>query len=453
MALPPVILLRDGKGNGPQQLDALPWQHEGALSWITMPLDDPARRIASLVDALKAGGMASAGAVMTIPSQACLAARIDTHGLPRQDREQTLLYRLEAQLPLAAEDLAADFIHQQGTALGVAVEAKTLHPWIEGLENEDIQIDTLCPEALFLLSGLSLPATQTWPMDLLLVQRHSLDLIQLSKRGPIAWTWLGCDDAALWQHLAVKRRLNQGASPLHVVIFDDAPVPENLSVCETVIIPQTTHGALTQAANALHHGSTGMINLRRGPLQANDPLRRVRRPLRLSVAAMVLFMLTLAAALAIRSHQHQAVSRQVESVIADLYVQATGHVSVPSPSAARLQLEAEQRRLRALSGESSDLPVQTSALLQLRELTRRLPTQLRYRITDIRIDPDRIHIDGQARTHSDADQIAAALRRQQGFIIDPPRTEQLRGQGVSYALVGQTLPAAALSDSPSREQP
>ncbi len=449
MALPPIILLR----NGSPKPDALPWQHEGALSWITMPMDNPAQGIVSLVDALKANGMASIGAVMTIPSQACLAARIDTHGLPRQDRNQTLLYRLEAQLPLAAEDVAVDFIHHQGTALGIAVEAQLLRLWVEGLENADIQVDTICPEALFLLSGLSLPATQAWPRDLLLVQHHSLDLIQLSRRGPIAWTWLGDDHVALKQHLAVKRTLNHDAAPLHVVTFDDAPMPESLSDCEVIVIAQSTREALSQAADVLHRGPTGMINLRRGPLQADDPLRRIRRPLRLSVAAMALFMLILAIALAVRGHQHQAVSRQVESAIADLYIQGTGRASAPPPSAVRLQLEAEQRRLRALSGESSDLPVQTSALLQLRELTRRLPTQLRYRITDIRIDPDRIHIDGQARTHSDADQIAVALRRQQGFVIEPPRTEQLRGQGVSYTLVGQTLPMIPLPDGSSRERP
>jgi len=51
------------------------------------------------------------------------------------------------------------------------------------------------------------------------------------------------------------------------------------------------------------------------------------------------------------------------------------------------------------------------------------------------VDPSSILIEGQARSHGDAEIIARSLSRA-GLPTDPPRTERLAGRGVSFTLTG-----------------
>src|SRR5690606_24179347 len=147
--------------------------------------------LAAAVDWWRSRNMKHAHVVLSIPSRHCLSAWIDIQGLPRRDREQTLIYRLEAELPIAAEDIVADFVESQGGALGVALPFQVITPWIAGLEAAGMQIDHLVPHAMLLLSGLPAKLIPQEPVNMLLVQHHDLDLIQLAKHGPVSWRWLG----------------------------------------------------------------------------------------------------------------------------------------------------------------------------------------------------------------------------------------------------------------------
>ena len=62
----------------------------------------------------------------------------------------------------------------------------------------------------------------------------------------------------------------------------------------------------------------------------------------------------------------------------------------------------------------------------LRDLLAGLPADLRFRVLEVRLDGSSFALDGQVRSHGDADAIAASLRAG-GFWVDPPSTEQLSG--------------------------
>ena len=63
-----------------------------------------------------------------------------------------------------------------------------------------------------------------------------------------------------------------------------------------------------------------------------------------------------------------------------------------------------------------------------------LPTDVPYRILELSIQPDLIRIDGEARTYSEAEGVAVALRRSTGYEIEPPRHRPSKaGVSVSFS--------------------
>jgi hypothetical protein len=63
---------------------------------------------------------------------------------------------------------------------------------------------------------------------------------------------------------------------------------------------------------------------------------------------------------------------------------------------------------------------------------------MRLRIVELRVSPAEIYIEGQVRSHGDAEALRAGLAAA-GIALDLPQTERLAAGGVSFTLVG--LPA------------
>jgi hypothetical protein len=71
------------------------------------------------------------------------------------------------------------------------------------------------------------------------------------------------------------------------------------------------------------------------------------------------------------------------------------------------------------------------------DLLASVPEGLRCRLLNLRLDRNRIQVEGELRSHSDADAITAGLRKR-GLRVEPPRTQQLAGQGVSVRLAAES---------------
>jgi hypothetical protein len=76
------------------------------------------------------------------------------------------------------------------------------------------------------------------------------------------------------------------------------------------------------------------------------------------------------------------------------------------------------------------------------ESLRRLPADLRFQIMELRFDADKLYLEGRARSHGDADAIAAALRKQRGFQVEPPKSEQVSGGAVAFSISGVAGPSS-----------
>jgi len=424
--------------------------------------DNPHLDIGTLLDLAKNNHSKRfnySGGVLALPSDWFYSISIPTDGLPNSNRYESLLYRMEADLPLPVENLAVDFIEQQGHALGIATEHKLVAPWVEALENHGIMIDYICPEALFYTSILNKAsihkASNNPPAPMIGTGYHvveledSLDLMTITHHRLVAWQSFATDANGLTSYLKLQRLQHNQPLPIHLyqqeskssrdsqiqAIFESP----DFIVDQSMITPEELirHGLKRPEPHL-------PVNLRRGALSANDSLRQVRTLLRLAVACVLLLFVTIACGLIYQTKQVQSQANIYAENISSLYIQTTGELYAPPPGIAKFKLKSEHDKLMAIAGRGSDIPIQSTALLQWYELTRRLPTHFRYRILEVRIDPQRIHIEGQARSHGDADRLAAALRSQQGFSIESPHTEKLKGKGVSFSLFGEVISSPQL---------
>jgi hypothetical protein len=180
------------------------------------------------------------------------------------------------------------------------------------------------------------------------------------------------------------------------------------------------------------------VELRRG-LGALDRLRPVRTPLRFAAAAVGLCMVSACAAMLWRAAQYDRQGARYADQQREVFRRTFPRQ--PEPEDVPSRLASEERGLRGLSGDPAALPPQPPGLLALRDLLAALPANVRFRIFELRLEGTHFTLEGQARTHGDADAIASALRAGGGFTVEPPRTEQLAAGNEPAAGPGSAGPA------------
>ena len=443
---------------------------EQAAQWLEVPRGEsqtPAALAAAAAKALEPLRYDGHPLVLAIPSAWCLATSVSTADLPRprKTRHQTLLYRIEERLPLAAEDFVASYTpisaakgsptgatHLTPTStdalsvgstspndaetLGIAVSLERLAPLVEALEAAGIAIGTICPSTFLALQAYTshLPAEVRvfWFLP------DHLEALVLQGGVPRQWMLLESDASTLRRHLD----LASSAGP--PCVFVDSPVGlDPVAIVgpgkqASAISSGGAAGWAAKAAQAILAGRmTPWIDLRRDALATRDRYRMYRRPLNAVLAAGLALAVCLILGLAWQTHRYHQATTDLEARQAAIYGRLYPGTAVPLGIRARLQ--SETQRLRALNGQSGDLPGQESALVTLYEVLRRLPTDLRFRLLEVRFGVGEFALEGQTKSHGDADVLASALRRQNGFVMEPTRTEQLATGQVSFTLVGKSV--------------
>jgi hypothetical protein len=88
-------------------------------------------------------------------------------------------------------------------------------------------------------------------------------------------------------------------------------------------------------------------------------------------------------------------------------------------------------------------------LIVLRDVLSYLPTDTRFRVSEVRLDDRSFTLEGDVPSHGDAEALAMALRRRVGFEVEPPRTEQ-RGRAIAFTINGS---AGGRSHDAERDDP
>jgi type II secretory pathway component PulL len=389
-----------------------------------------------------------------LPSELVFSAQVETADLPRKNRATALLYRLEEQLPLEAERLTADFFPPAGgRTLGVAVETRRLEPLLERLAEAGVEVANLCPTAL-LAAWQVLHQRQTEPPGhyLLLAGPDGWDLCRLADCQPAAWYATAREPDELVRSLNADLLAApvEAARPVVEVLgeLDDATarqIEQDAGVTLTRSSePSVSAAAAKAAALALAGHGAGWIDLRRDHLAMKNVWVRLQPLVRAAAILGLALLLTITVLCYWRGRRYEAEARQFDALQLAAYQSVYPTGQVPPNMASRLR--SEYARLSATSGEGYDVPRRQSALDNLRAIAANLPGDVRYRLTTVELSPASLLIEGQVRSHGEAERIAQALKRAD-LEIEPPATEQDSHGGVSFTITGK--PAAARTKMPS----
>ncbi len=377
-----------------------------------------------------------------LPSEMVFSAQVDTGGLPRKDRAVAMTYRLEEKLPLEAERITTDFLPTSaGASLGVAVETARTKAIVDRLTELGVEVTAICPTALLTLwqalQGRDTPADYAFVTD----EGH-VDIFRLASRCPAAWLTTSSAPADLVDCLHAELLANPSAEgrPKAMLVgklADNAEAAARTDVGLEIdnLGDQPPIELAARAAGQLLAGQqAGWVDLRRDAMALPNPWRRLTGLVR---CAVVLGLAALAAT--VGTFYWQALA--YEGLAGDLDNQqvAQFHRVFPNyrrPPNVHSRLRSELALLSGVSGTGYALPARASALDTLRRVTDNLPPAIRLRITDIQLDPAGIVLEGQTRSHSDAELVARTLK-QGNFEVDPPRTERLVAGGVAFTIIAR----------------
>jgi len=392
-----------------------------------------AAALAALIDS---DGRGSVG--IALPAAACLSSTISLDGLPKQQRDTAMQYRCEEVLPLAVEDLTVEFLTQEEQALAVAVETARWLPLCESLREQGIELAWLTPVAWLAWESLSLSEAA----DIVLWQHpDGIELYgQEPGKLPHRWQHLPTDSQALGRELRLAAL--QSTEPLRIALMcSEAELPNVLEASPDwqLVVSETRdfrQAAAEHAGQLLARQETPQLNLAQEALAPGPWWQQLAGSLSVLAAAVVLFLLSFSGVMLWRAAQYDQQARELEAQQREVFVQCFPEIA-RVPVNVRARLQSELRQIQGLKGAGNQVPDTPSALLVLRSALANLPGQVRFRILDIRIQGDRLELDGEARSFSDADSIASALRSSGEFEVEPVQTFQLPQTGVGFSLTAR----------------
>lgn len=395
--------------------------------------------------------------VLALPSHWCLSATIDTHELSRSNRRQAMRYLLEEHLPISAEDSVADFIERQGVALGVAIELERLRPIVEAFQELGIPVQAICPSALLACSGLIEQHREAAAVAI--QSREGIDLVEIQRGCASRW-WCLSDASELRDRLTqLGATLGEEAGQLVTLdVSEPMDALNNLSATSADASDVNADQLATlQAEQVLAGGASAWIDLRRDALQAPERYQLFQKQFGIVAAAITFFLVCVIGATYWRGEQYKAYADQKVSEQIGVFKSAMPGQRVPSSIISRLQ--SEQRRLAGISGQSGsdrsegvNAMQPTSALTQMHTVLTAWPNSLRYRISDLTIEPNLVRINGQAADSVIPEKLAAALRATGAYQVDPPNTRALSEFGFTFGFIARPAPRndeqTALSTEP-----
>jgi type II secretory pathway component PulL len=195
-----------------------------------------------------------------------------------------------------------------------------------------------------------------------------------------------------------------------------------------------SEAALATATQVLAGAIESPVELRRGSLNWRGQRFALGRHVRALQLAAVALVLAVSLALFVRSRHSVALADQLASQETTVYQQL--FPNKPVPSGIRSRLESALTQLKGVRGDASNLTKTAPVLPVLAPLLAALPTEMRFRILELRIEDGQLYLDGEAREHGDAVTIAALLRKS-GFDVAAPRSQRLEGQKVSFRITGR----------------
>jgi type II secretory pathway component PulL len=388
---------------------------------------------AEIAAKLRQRGYQGEGVMLALPSAWCLSAGISLEGLAASDRA-AMAFRLEEKLPLAAENFTADFIEQGDRAQGVCVPNDRVSPLVEALEKSGVVVQSVSPAAILALQQLGNGATGL----LVWAEGDRTNVFATDGGSGLAWA-LASNDAEL------KVAVNLLALEID---GGDASV---VDVARERKLELYTAAARTAGA-VLAGGVRPWVELRRGAMAVEDPLRVVRRPINAALAAAVALCLVLAGIFFHRAHRYDRLAQDYETTLAQRFGQEFPGWMVPVN--VRTTVEAELRKLN-LAGSSALPPeAQESALRVLHDVLSKISAESKISFDRLAFNDTSVELDGRSMKYEDVDGVIAAAKAA-GMEVPPPQMRKLADNSWGFAVRGSkpVRAASALTSSAMEERP
>jgi hypothetical protein len=198
--------------------------------------------------------------------------------------------------------------------------------------------------------------------------------------------------------------------------------------------PPEFHAGGTAAGRFIAAGrERALVDLADGGAASGRGSRAARGATAWAAVAAFVLLASVAAGTLWRAARYERLAARYEAEQQDVFRRALPGQPVPADVRSRLASEARQAGRGGAFGSGAS---GGDGLLTLRDLMTFLPTDVRFRVHEVRLDGDTFTLEGEVNTHGDAEAVAAALRRRAGFEVEPPRTEQRPGRGVGFTING-----------------
>lgn len=388
---------------------------------------------ADVTRTLREGGYQGGGVLLALPAAWCLSAVISTADLPRNDGV-AMAFRLEEKLPLAAENFTADFVPlaEGERALGVCVENDRVVPLVEALEDAGVVVQSVTPGVMLAVQSMTggdvRHAAEEEAVLLLWGEGADVNVVTLYARRPVGWAVVPADAGALGMQLDMAV-LEVGDA---AVVTSDLPAEWAAWLAQRGFEDVTSRKesiedvVVRRATDVLSGALTPWVELRRGAMAIEDPLRVVRRPINAALAAAAVLCVVLAGVFFYRSFRYDQLAQSYEAQLAEDFKRE--FPGWPVPPNVRRMVESERAKLAGGGPASSSLPAeaQESALRVLHDVLAKIPAESKITIDKINVYDTVAEVQARSKSHADADVLAGALRTA-GLDVPPPQMRQREG--------------------------
>jgi hypothetical protein len=428
--------------------------------------EQSARDAAAVADALARLGYAGQGLALALPSDWCLVGPVLTSGLPRTDRKG-LAYRLEEALPLAAEEVVADFVHAPGDAdraMGVCARINAVRRDVAALEAAGVAVRSIAPLQLLVAQGMPNGPEGAVRVVVCPDGDDRVSLVALDRGVPVGWLSAAAEPADVALRLKLLAADVPGPFTIETVGLDAAAVAGLFGTSESGTGDAMAGGvaakaapvvvrhdepllavALRSAAAVLDGRRPPWVELRRDALAARERLRPYRRALNAALAAAAGLLLAAAVAAFVRAGRYEQAARADEAaVVQEVRAAFPGWFADASAADVRAALAGERRSAAARAGGSAGLPPQASrsALRTLQVVVGRLPAGVPIRVDQATFEESAFELTGRARGYDDVDRVAAAIRAG-GLDVPPPQARRGPDGTWTFTLRGTARAAGA----------
>lgn len=369
-------------------------------------------------------GYRGQGVLLALPSEWCLPATIAVADLPAARDRAALLYRLEEQLPLAAEQFTADFVRSGESAMAVAVAGERVEPLVEALEHAGILVQSIAPLAMLatqqVAADLAKPtATVLWEED-----GAKLSVIAVRQGAPVAWSLVNAASANEEEQIKLATDLmDLGGTPSGEIDRRDG-------------------GALIRSAARLGEAvlagkAAPWFEFRRDAIAAADPMRSLRPALNAALGAAAVLLIVLAVAMLWRGWRYDRLARDYEDQLTARFQEKFPGWAVPAN--VRAVVESEHRKLAARGTGALPPEARHSALRLMRDVLGNVGSDVRFAIDRMTINDTSIEIEGRVKSYEDVGPLVASARSA-GLEVPTPQMRKTTDGAWSYAIRG-SLPA------------